>query len=432
MGVTPVKSNEHYLYYKEGSSDKVYHCWMETVGANNSVVFEYGRRGSTLQKGKKIEDTHHAKAEAVLFKLVSEKLGKGYKTYDPSAKMPVMKPGAVTGAPAPSTMNPLLGVPIQSLPSGKRLGQMHRLPMLLNVLTIDKIDSYLDKASWMLQEKFDGVRMMLEFDGVDKTVAWNKKGQAIEPPEEFCSVLQSCFSGYSFLIDGEACGARYFAFDILNLEDNSYRALPAEERLEMLGMLMRSSKKQPIIMQAYTAFTKEDKHRLFEEAKRSGKEGVVIKDAKAGYTPGRPASGGPAYKCKFTASATCIVTEITKGKRSVQVAMRAPGEGGDKRKFYIVGNCTIPVNHEIPKVGELVEVNYLYAYRGGSLYQPVYKGPRPDQTEPDAVESLQFKGEERKTCPRCQGKGEVPPFKSGTPEDSFDYCPTCGGTGTVA
>ena len=43
-----------------------------------------------------------------------------------------------------------------------------------------------------------------------------------------------------------------------------------------------------------------------------------------------------------------------------------------------VGNVTIPANKDIPKEGQIVEVRYLYAYRGGSLFQPTYLGPRTD------------------------------------------------------
>ena len=43
-----------------------------------------------------------------------------------------------------------------------------------------------------------------------------------------------------------------------------------------------------------------------------------------------------------------------------------------------VGNVTIPPNQTVPNVGEIVEVEYLYAYLGGSLYQPVYRGKRRD------------------------------------------------------
>ena len=43
-----------------------------------------------------------------------------------------------------------------------------------------------------------------------------------------------------------------------------------------------------------------------------------------------------------------------------------------------VGNCTITCNYDIPNLNDLVDVDYLYAYRAGSLYQPVYRGVRTD------------------------------------------------------
>jgi bifunctional non-homologous end joining protein LigD len=38
-----------------------------------------------------------------------------------------------------------------------------------------------------------------------------------------------------------------------------------------------------------------------------------------------------------------------------------------------------------------VEVEYLYAFPGGSLFQPVYKGPRADKDAADAYDTLKFK-----------------------------------------
>ena len=38
----------------------------------------------------------------------------------------------------------------------------------------------------------------------------------------------------------------------------------------------------------------------------------------------------------------------------------------------------------------LVEVRYLYAYEGGSLFQPTLKGPRADLTE-EAAQLVQLK-----------------------------------------
>jgi bifunctional non-homologous end joining protein LigD len=56
-----------------------------------------------------------------------------------------------------------------------------------------------------------------------------------------------------------------------------------------------------------------------------------------------------------------------------------------------VGNVTIPANHALPKVGDLVEVRYLYHYPGGSLYQPIYLGSRSDKDLPDHLNTLKSK-----------------------------------------
>ena len=44
------------LYYREGSSDKVYHAVIEPQGGGFVVNFAYGRRGSTLTAGTKTPD----------------------------------------------------------------------------------------------------------------------------------------------------------------------------------------------------------------------------------------------------------------------------------------------------------------------------------------------------------------------------------------
>ena len=55
-----------------------------------------------------------------------------------------------------------------------------------------------------------------------------------------------------------------------------------------------------------------------------------------------------------------------------------------------LGSVTIPANHVIPAAGAIVEVRYLYAYPGGSLFQPVYAGERTDQAL-EACDTAQLK-----------------------------------------
>ena len=138
-----------------------------------------------------------------------------------------------------------------------------------------------------------------------------------------------------------------------------------------------------------TACPTPEKQRLYEALKRTAKEGAVFKKLTAPYTPGRPASGGDALKLKFCETASFIVAGVN-GKRSVRLSLWR----GDQ--FVPAGNVTIPANHNVPQVGQVVEIRYLYAFReSGILYQPVFLGPRNDVDTSECLASqLKFKAEE--------------------------------------
>jgi predicted DNA-binding WGR domain protein len=68
------------LYYREGSSDKVYQTWIETSAEGCIVRFAYGRRGTTLTTGMKTpEPVPLGKATSIYEKLIREKTAKGYR-----------------------------------------------------------------------------------------------------------------------------------------------------------------------------------------------------------------------------------------------------------------------------------------------------------------------------------------------------------------
>ncbi len=73
---TPTKQTT--LYYREGSSDKVYQVTLEPAGERFAVKFAYGRRGSTLSVGTQTNVlVDHARAQAIHDQLVREKTAKG-------------------------------------------------------------------------------------------------------------------------------------------------------------------------------------------------------------------------------------------------------------------------------------------------------------------------------------------------------------------
>lgn len=67
------------LYFREGSSDKVYNARLETDGAGFSVHFSYGRRGGNMTEGYKVQDVGESEARREFDKLVQSKLKKGYQ-----------------------------------------------------------------------------------------------------------------------------------------------------------------------------------------------------------------------------------------------------------------------------------------------------------------------------------------------------------------
>jgi bifunctional non-homologous end joining protein LigD len=67
------------LYYREGSSDKVYQCEIKAAGERFVVNFCCGRRGSTLITGTKTNvPVDYESAQNIFNKLIKEKKSKGY------------------------------------------------------------------------------------------------------------------------------------------------------------------------------------------------------------------------------------------------------------------------------------------------------------------------------------------------------------------
>lgn len=74
------------LFYREGSSDKVYQAELKQQGDGFVVNFAYGRRGSTMTTGSKTPNpVSYPVAKKMYDTLVKSKTSKGY-TEDASGK----------------------------------------------------------------------------------------------------------------------------------------------------------------------------------------------------------------------------------------------------------------------------------------------------------------------------------------------------------
>ena len=350
------------LRLKNGSSDKVYNAALTQEGDGWTVTFSYGRYGSALKPGSKTATpVPYEKAKPIYDKLVTSKTSKGYSPDgDGVAFSGTEHAGRVTGFQ----------------------------PQLLNAVDMEDIMAMVaaEPGKWVAQEKHDGERRGLKVEA-GKIVASNRKG--LEVP-----VRKIAAHGLSdFEIDCEDMGEWMAPFDMLSIDGTDLRDRVTAERLDRLDTFSSLCKMAGAddVFRDCTTWDLDAPERVMEmvDAFRKRKaEGLVFKRLDVAYQAGRPNSGGSQLKLKFTNDITVRVASRTEGKRSVAMEMLHDGA------WTGVGNVTIPANHDMPEAGDLVDVNYLYAYEGGSLYQPVFRGKRTDYEAADCTtDKLVYKAE---------------------------------------
>lgn len=345
------------LYFREGSSDKVYQAAIKAAGALFVVNFAYGRRGTTLATGTKTSSpVDYDTAKQIFTKLVNEKKSKGYTEGE-------------DGTPYQHTDKQVSGI----------------LPQLLNPIEESEMERLWRDDDYCAQEKFDGRHLLVRKQD-DDIEGINKKGLLIGLPETVLNDLRN-ISG-SFILDGESVGDDYHVFDLLELNGRNLRPLRYDDRLRCLVTLLADLPAGHVEC-VETEFLTVGKLRLWERLLEERREGVVFKRLDAPYKPGRPNSGGPQLKFKFVASLSAIVTKVN-ARRSVEIGLFKGGS------LVSCGNVTISANHNIPQVDSVVEVRYLYAHReSNALYQSVYLGPRSDVKPGEClVSQIKYKAEE--------------------------------------
>lgn len=358
----------------KGGSQKFYEIILEQSGQADDykVITRYGRIGAAGNTAPKFEHLTHVQAERQRDKLVREKERKGYQVIRRTG-------GASQGAnPAPSA--PQAPAPV--------VGPRVDVDLQLAATSALDADALIEARGYLMQEKHDGVRALLSVRAGTPLLT-NKRGRELDIPASVAAFAAVALpEAGETILDAELVGDRLYIFDILMLRGEDLRAEGFRRRYATLEGLLLPYAEHVSLSPAYSFPT--SKRANYDALLAAGAEGVVFKSGSAPYTPGRSAANGECLKVKFVESATVRVKAHHESKRSVSIEML------DGDAWVGVGNVAIPVNHTMPAIGSLVEAHYLYAFRGGSLYQPVYKGERDDVSDADCgIGQLKFKAEAR-------------------------------------
>ncbi len=346
------------LFFKQGSSDKLYNVEMVEDGNGYLVNFSYGRRGSTLKSGTKTSSpVDKEKAEKLFDQLVKSKCSKGYAENNG-------------------------GEQVSSFQAQYNKEHSDVFCQLLNLVNQEEAEVLCNDERFCIQEKFDGERRLVKRQATE-VKGINRKGYFVPLTQQLERAFLS-INADSFIVDGEDMGDKIQLFDILMLNGKDLKSQSYRSRYQLLCSLAINS---PGVQLVKSITEPEEKRLVLMELERLGREGAVFKRLDAPYTEGRPNSGGTQLKRKFYKEASVVVAKHNDTKRSVAMSIT-----DYNNTSVLIGNVTIPPNKEIPAVGSIINVRYLYAYQKGSLYQPIFERERLDLDNSDChISQLKYK-----------------------------------------
>jgi bifunctional non-homologous end joining protein LigD len=189
----------------------------------------------------------------------------------------------------------------------------------------------------------------------------------------------------AYRVEGEILDGKFHVFDMVVVGQESE---PYEVRKAMADAWVDAVSPQlPQAAKLPTAKTAKEKQALWDKVLASGAEGVMMKRKDAGYSGGQRVSH--TLKAKITATADVVVLERNRG-------------GKDNAVFGLLKNGKVTEIGTVStggkdkalgqiQVGEVLEVEYLWAMPGGTLTQPRIVRKRPDKTPADATDITQLR-----------------------------------------
>lgn len=349
---------ETLLFAPSSGGGKEYKVLLTADGSGTYAVDAYyGPAGNLRQCAAQGSGLTIEAAEVLYFKAIKKKAnGSGSSVY------------TVTSQVDNSGGDPIDTSAFGSLQPAREVSSPYQAQLLTSLDDESELRRQLRSGAYIAQVKADGDRVMCHSkDGV--ITFFNRKGQVRMGSNPAILAAVEKLDG-DFFLDGEIVGETYYLFDFLRKGKHDLRDISYETRF--LFLLKHIANAESSIKAVKTVLPEDGfdaQWALFEEIRDTGEEGIVLHLAVAGHEPGK---NHRHLKFKLKERSTCIVGSVNQ-KRSVSLLLI-----DDSGVKVDVGNCSVPVNYEIPAPGDLVEIEYLYKFEAGSLFQPVYKGKRSD------------------------------------------------------
>lgn len=213
-------------------------------------------------------------------------------------------------------------------------------------------EPYLKSGEWCMQEKLNGERRLVEWDG-ESLCSYNRQGRIVDGAGCIGISLKT-----AFVIDGELVDDKFAAFDLLSWNGESCEELPQWARF---ARLLQCSP-FPVVASTRMETMKRASLDIIRENKG---EGVVFKRQEARYRDGRSPD---CVKFKFWQSETFLVESVDVGKGSIGLS-----KGG-----VPCGRVAFSMFDGLPAIGTPVEVRFIAWTKNGKLAHPVCLGERKD------------------------------------------------------
>lgn len=256
----------------------------------------------------------------------------------------------------------------------------------LEPCTAAKLLPYMDNDDWWFEQKIDGERLLVVADR-GRLTGLNRKGEVTSLSADIVEAFAPIASGNGcWVFDGEYLDGVFYVFDLPEALKQIDKTTPLENRRAGLeGTFEAVFEGNPTVVLLPIAETVEDKLDLVRWVTMNDAEGLMIKQRHSAYVEG-PARSPYTLKYKLVETCDVWIKELWReGKRSVAVCVYDNGVERD------IGSVTMTeARLAQAKVGDVMEVKYLYVGAGGRLYQPRFVRFRTDKS-PDECTADQLK-----------------------------------------